>query len=165
MGEHTHYYPKRWRRKVHTYDVYDDFGTLFPYKIVAFLHEILSILVVPFVLIFSLPRQAGAIVQFVHEFTENKNDLGDVCAFAAFDFESHGNSNYGAHVRRDKRYRSKQGKMEKSFVTFKENNPDWVPGPQGQALLNTLNAQKDLSDSMAASQASLTGGPPPEPTS
>jgi len=165
VADSTHYYPRRWRRKVHTYDVYDEFTAMFKYKINIFLQEIASIIIVPFWLMFVMPNEAANILQFVHEFTENKLDLGDVCAFAAFDFESHGNSNYGAHVRRDKRYRSKQGKMEKSFVTFKENNPDWVPGPQGQALLNTLNAQKDLSDSMAASQASLTGGPPPEPTS
>jgi len=159
--EHTHYYPKRWRRKVHTYDVYDDFGTLFPYKIVAFLHEILSILVVPFVLIFSLPRQAGAIVQFVHEFTENMNDLGDVCAFAAFDFESHGNSNYGAHVRRDKKFRSKQGKMEKSFITFTENNPNWKPSEDGETLLVALRGQQELTRSLEMSR----GPPEPEPSS
>lgn len=144
----THYYPKRWRNKVHTYDVYDEFTSLFPYKIAAFLQEVASIVLVPFWMMFVLPGQAEAIVRFIQDFTENLDDLGDVCAFASFDFELHGNSNYGAHVRRDTRYRSKQGKMEKSFLTFMENNPNYTPGPHGQALLNTLTSQKDLSSSM-----------------
>lgn len=155
--EKTHYFPRRWRGKVHTYDVYDDFTTLFPYKIAAFLQEILSICLVPFWMIFVLPSQAENIVRFIQQFTENMEDLGDVCAFASFDFESHGNSNYGAPVRRDRRYRSKQGKMEKSFVTFTENNPNYKPGPHGQALLKTLQDQQELSDSLAISQVQEAG--------
>lgn len=156
VADATHYYPRRWRRKVHTYDVYDEFTSMFRYKVVSFLQEIVGVAVVPFWLLLCLPQQSQQILQFVHEFTETKEDLGDVCAFAVFDFECHGNANYGAHVRRDKKYRSKQGKMEKSLVTFKENNPDWVPGPQGQMLLNNLKAQQDLSASqLMASQASM----------
>lgn len=151
----THYFPRNWRQKVHTYDVYDEFTMMFPYKIAAFFQEIASIVLAPLWMIFVLPNQAAEITHFVQEFTDNMDDLGDVCAFASFDFESHGNSNYGAHVRRDARYRSKQGKMEKSFITFKENNPDWVPGPHGQALLNTLQAQKEVSASMEASMENL----------
>jgi len=151
----THYFPRTWRRKEHTYDVYDEFTMLFPYKIAAFFQEIVSIILVPLWMIFVLPNQAPEITHFVQEFTDNMDDLGDVCAFASFDFESHGNSNYGAHVRRDARYRSKQGKMEKSFITFKENNPNWKPGPHGQALLNTLTAQKEMSASMQCSHENL----------
>jgi len=151
----THYMPKRWRKKVHTYDVYDEFTMLFPYKIASFLQEIASIVVAPFWMIFVLPNEAANIIHFVHEFTENCDELGDVCAFAAFDFELHGNANYGAPVARDKRYRSKLGKMEKSFLTFVENNPNYKPGPHGQVLLTSLKAQKELSDSISMSQVVL----------
>lgn len=153
--EATHFYPKHWRGKVHTFDVYEEFTTLFPYKIVAFLYEVISIVLVPFWLIFVLPKSAAEITHFVQEFTENMDELGDVCAFASFDFESHGNANYGAHVKRDKRYRSRQGKMEKSFVTFIENNPNYKPGPHGQALLSALIAQQELSHSLHMSQAAI----------
>jgi len=154
----THYYPRGWRKRLHTYDVYDEFTTLFPYKISAFFHEIASIVLVPFWLVFVMPQKADQIVHFVQQFTENMDDLGDVCAFASFDFESHGNSNYGAHARSTKNYRSKQGKMEKSFVTFAENNPNYVPGPHGQALLNTIKTQQDLTESTLAASAAAAPG-------
>lgn len=149
----THFFPKSWRGRLHTYDVVDEFQVLFPYKVVEFSRELLSVFLVPLWLIFSLPKQAAGIVKFIHDFTDNVNDLGDVCSFAAFDFESHGNSNYGAHVRRDKWYRSKGGKMEKSFLTFAENNPNWEPSPHGQALLSTIRTQQDLSQSIRMEQA------------
>lgn len=165
VADDTHYYPRRWRRKVHTYDVYDEFTGMFKYKIVSFLQEIVSVVVNPFWMFFILPNQADDILQFVHEFTETKEDLGDVCAFAAFDFESHGNANYGAHVMRDQKYRSRQGKMEKSFVTFKENNPGWTPGPHGQQLLENLKVQQDLTASMLAESQERLQGVPEEPSS
>merc|ERR1712224_472868 len=107
-----------------------------------------------------MPQQAAGIVKFISEFTDNVNDLGDVCSFAAFDFETHGNSHYGAHVRRDKWYRSKGGKMEKSFFTFTENNSNWEPSPHGQALLAKIRTQQDLSHSVQMEQ-SVPAGPEP----
>jgi len=146
--EQTHYYPSRWRGKVHSPDTYDAFSTMFPLKIQTFFNEIISIFVVPLMLIFVLPKQAKAITDFVRDFTETRPVLGDVCSFAVFDFERHGNAKYGAHVPHDKYYRSSQGKMEKSFLTFLENNPNWVPSEDGQQLVQKVKAQQELSKSM-----------------
>jgi len=157
--ESTHYFPKDWRGKAHTYYVYDEFQKMFPYKIQEFLRELVSVFLVPWWLIFSMPKQASEIGKFIKAFTDNCGDLGDVCAFAAFDFESHGNSNYGAHVRRDKWFRSKGGKMEKSFLTFTLNNPNWVPSPHGQALLAAIKTQQDLSQSMKVEAAPVSEEP------
>ena len=61
-----------------------------------FLEEMASIVVTPFILYFSLPRCAPAILAFVRDFTTHVPGVGDVCSLAAFDFERHGNSKYGS---------------------------------------------------------------------
>lgn len=61
-----------------------------------FLEEMASILLTPFVLYFSLPKCAPAIVRFVRNFTLHVDGVGDVCSLAAFHLERHGNSKYGS---------------------------------------------------------------------
>lgn len=62
-------------------------------KVMTFIREILSVIITPFVLGFSLPRSAPAIVDFFREFTVHIDSLGYVCSFAIFDFKRHGNVN------------------------------------------------------------------------
>ena len=57
-----------------------------------------SIVLTPFVLYFSLPRCAPAILQFVRDNTVLVDGVGDICSLAAFDFEKHGNSKYGSPI-------------------------------------------------------------------
>lgn len=152
MVEHTHYFPSRWRNKVHSPETYAAFSVLFPFKVATFLYEMLSIFVVPLILIFYLPKQAGDITRFVKDFTETRSELGDVCSFAVFDFERHGNAKYGSHVPHDKYYRSRQGKMEKSFITFLANNPNWEPSENGKLLVRKVQERQQ---EMTASMQSL----------
>lgn len=147
LTEDTHYYPNRWRNKVHSPVTFDEFTVIFPLKVVSFFYEVVSIFVVPILLIFYLPKQANAITDFVRDFTETRDDLGDVCSFSVFDFERHGHALYGSEVPHDKYYRSSQGKMEKSFLTFFKNNPNWVPSEDGQKLVQKIQQQKELSES------------------
>lgn len=138
------------------HQVHTAFGQLFQMKIALFVQEILSVLVTPFVLWYSLPGCAGAIVDFFREFTVHVDGLGYVCSFGVFDFARHGdtrvrqccsplverlaNTNvvslqFGAPVQvRDERWKSGEGKMEKSFLTFAHANPSWVPRDQAQSL-------------------------------
>lgn len=158
MVEHTHYYPTRWRNQVHSPKTYAAFSELFPFKVATFFHEVLSIFVVPLILIFHLPKQAAAVTKFVADFTETRPELGDVCSFAVFDFERHGHAKYGSHVPHDKYYRSRQGKMEKSFITFLENNPNWTPSENGKLLVRKVqDRQQELSASMASLASSKFG--------
>ena len=60
-------------------------------KIVIYAQELLSVVLTPFVLWFSLPDCAPAIVDFFREFTIHVDSLGYVCSFAVFDFQRHGN--------------------------------------------------------------------------
>jgi len=60
-------------------------------KIAIYAQELLSVVLTPFVLWFSLPDCAPALVDFFREFTIHVDSLGYVCSFAVFDFKRHGN--------------------------------------------------------------------------
>lgn len=60
-------------------------------KIVTFANELISVVLTPFILWFSLPECAPAIIDFFREFTVHVDGLGFVCSFAVFDFQRHGN--------------------------------------------------------------------------
>ncbi|TPX48763.1 hypothetical protein SeMB42_g00331 [Synchytrium endobioticum] len=158
--EFTHYLPSDWRGKLHTEEVRNEFGVLFEYKIVLFLHEILSVVFAPLILFFSLPGCAEGIVDFFREFTVSVDALGHVCSFAVFDFKRHGNIKYGAPSQTSNEYyMSKEGKMEQSFLNFKANNPDWEPNTDGSLFIaNVMSRRNDIPS------ASMAGGMTPADT-
>ncbi|KAF8844838.1 putative transmembrane protein [Paxillus ammoniavirescens] len=138
--QYTHYMPDEWKDQLHSKQVHQEFGELFALKIVIFLQEIISVVTTPFVLWFSLPPCAPAIVDFFHDFTVWVPGRGYICSFAEFDFKRHGNVKFGAPTKiQDERMLSREGKMEKSFLNFKAANPDWNPSdPTGSLYLNRI---------------------------
>ncbi|KAJ3046056.1 autophagy protein atg9 [Rhizophlyctis rosea] len=146
VAEDTHYLPEEWKGKLHTDEVRGYFNELFDYKVLLFLYEVLSLIMAPIILIWSLPPCAENIVDFFREFTVHVDSLGYVCSFAVFDFRKHGNAKYGAPAEADNDYFiSNGGKMEQSFMNFKAQNPDWDPGLEGsQYLGNVLSRREEL---------------------
>ncbi|KAI0664761.1 APG9-domain-containing protein [Cubamyces menziesii] len=138
--QYTHYMPDEWKGELHSKKVHAEFGQLFQMKVVIFAQELLSVLLTPFVLWYSLPPCAPAIVDFFREFTVHVDGLGYVCSFAVFDFQRHGNVKFGAPTQvNDERWMSKEGKMEKSFLNFKAAHPDWTPNdPSGSLYLSRM---------------------------
>ncbi|KAL8292241.1 hypothetical protein RQP46_001707 [Phenoliferia psychrophenolica] len=157
--EHTHYLPVEWRGKLHSAEVHLAFGQLFQMKVALFVQELLSVIVTPFVLWYTLPKCAGPVVDFFREFTVHVDNLGYVCSFAVFDFKRHGDTRFGAPVEAadvGDRYKSQQGKMEKSFLNFTAQNPAWVPRDQTQSLfLSTLGAAPIIPSPLNNSNANL----------
>eukprot|EP01118_Nematostelium_gracile_P011327 TRINITY_DN39_c0_g1_i1.p1 TRINITY_DN39_c0_g1~~TRINITY_DN39_c0_g1_i1.p1 ORF type:complete len:632 (+),score=154.63 TRINITY_DN39_c0_g1_i1:63-1898(+) len=140
--QHTHYMPKSWRNRLHTPEVLQEFSTLFDFKIIVFLMELSSVLFAPFILLFSLPNCADRIIQFVREFTVHEEGVGDVCKFAVFPLEENGNRKYGVESNSTKRVQTKNGKMEKSFLNFKANYPEWQPNSKvGEKYLSHLDSK------------------------
>ena len=142
---YTHYMPDSWKGRLHSKKVHTEFGKLFDMKVVIFVRELLSVVITPFVLCFSLPNSAPAIVDFFREFTVHVDSLGYVCSFAVFDFKRHGNVNvsvlfplrypsliahagkkFGAPIKVKEKYMSKEGKMEKSFLNFKVSESNHI---------------------------------------
>ncbi|KAF8211873.1 autophagy protein Apg9-domain-containing protein [Mycena galopus ATCC 62051] len=136
----THYMPDEWKGQLHSKKIHTEFGQLFAMKILIFAEELISVVLTPFVLWFSLPDCAPAIVDFFREFTVHVDGRGYVCSFAEFNFERHGNVKFGAPAQiHDKRMVSNEGKMEKSFLNFKAANPDWNPtDPSGSLYLSRM---------------------------
>lgn len=60
-------------------------------KILIFVEEVMSVVLTPFVLWFSLPDCAPAVIDFFREFSVHVDGRGYVCSFAEFNFERHGN--------------------------------------------------------------------------
>lgn len=139
MVAFTHYMPRHWRGRCHTYDVRDEFLEMFQYRILLFLQDIMSVLFTPLLLCFVLPFRAERLLQFIRRVSTDVEGTGTVCGYAMFDVNKYGNANYGAPLHASKLLRSKQGKMEKSLVNFMTNHPNWEARPELQNLLARLD--------------------------
>ncbi|KAF5870684.1 putative autophagy-related protein 9 protein [Botrytis fragariae] len=134
--EYTHYMPSHWQDRLHSDEVKQEFSTLYQLKLVIFFEEVLSIIITPFLLWFSLPKCAEQIIDFFREFTVHVDGVGYVCSFAVFDFKKGvGSAPSRGIVKTDVRedyYSTKHGKMAASYYNFLDNymlNPKTgVPG-------------------------------------
>ncbi|KAE8681780.1 nephrocystin-3-like [Hibiscus syriacus] len=164
--QHTHYMPKRWRGKENTETVRIEFETLFQYTGMMLLEEMASIFLTPFLLLFVVPKRVDDILQFIADFTVDVEGVGHVCSFSVFDFQKHGNCNYGSPHNAPHEQRSSQGKMEKSFLSFQSSYPSWEPDTQGkQFLLNIRTFREQMLQGQGARHAYYSGrhwqGSPP----
>ncbi|WWC71134.1 uncharacterized protein I206_105087 [Kwoniella pini CBS 10737] len=163
----THYLPDEWKGKLHSQMVHQSFGQLFALKITIFFTELLSVILTPFVLFFSLPPCAGAIIDFFREFTVHVDGVGYVCSFAVFDFRRDGSDpkaaeevdtateedvnrrqDSKANAKMTNRWREKGNeKMESSVLHFKATHPDWVPSdPSASLFLDRLVGQHNYNN-------------------
>jgi len=150
---------------------------------VIFLEEVLSIIITPFVLWFSLPKCSDHIIDFFREFTVHVDGVGYVCSFAVFDFKK-GPGKVGqpgppnADIREDY-YSTKHGKMAASYYGFLDNyllNPKTgVPGhlppgmrqqfhppPAFPGLMSPTSLAADMQSSrMGRSERRPRSRPPP----
>lgn len=133
--EYTHYEPDHWSGRLHSYEVKKEFSELYKMKVIIFAEEILSIIITPFMLLFTLPRSSDQIIDFFREFTIHVDGLGYVCSFAEFDFKK-GIGNAKKTVEgnaadvRDDYYATKHGKMEASYYGFIGNYGNYMLNPK-----------------------------------
>ena len=140
------------------------------------MQELFGVLISPYVFIFVMPPQADTIIQFVNKITLNVPELGAVCGYSLFDLRKYGagpllgvfrlviaplrcavclwrfsgNKKYGGTVTANKDVRSRQGKMEKSMLSFCANNPDWATGSEASTLLGGLRRFQEEQTSSSA---------------
>ncbi|KAI4340189.1 hypothetical protein MLD38_025052 [Melastoma candidum] len=141
--QHTHYMPKRWRGKENKEAVRLEFETMFQYTGMMLLEEMTSIFLTPYLLVFVVPKRVEDILQFIADFTVHVEGVGHVCSFSAFDFQNHGNINYGSPLNASRNKRSSQGKMEKSFLSFQSSYPSWEPDSNGKQFMSNLRTFTD----------------------
>jgi len=139
----THYFPRRWKNNGASYDTIDEMLGLYRYKVVLFVMEIVSVIVTPFILIFSLPSCAEDITCFVRDNTVD-SPSGHVVGFSMFDFEKFGKDG-GRKWYGKRKSMIVQGKMASSFLSFIASHPEWKPAQSngGEELLQTLSAFRE----------------------
>jgi autophagy-related protein 9 len=117
VAEYTHYLPSEWEGKLHTDWVKSEFSALYDLKIVNILRELVSVVLAPFILWYSLPKSCDRIVDFFREYSIHVDGLGYVCSFAVFNFDKKpvGNKKY---------FDSRDGKMLKSYLNFLDSYGD-----------------------------------------
>lgn len=133
--EYTHYLPEDWEGKLHTDEVKNEFSKLYDLKIMIIIRELLSVIITPFLLWFSLRTSSSKIVDFFREFTIHVDGLGYVCSFATFDFNNANKRKSGFKHKqalfnagegdkfelRSNYFATTDGKMLKSYLNFLDN--------------------------------------------
>lgn len=167
VSAHLHYSPESWKRHPESTSVRQELKELFPTRYQLFIREIIGLFLNPYILYYSLPKNAEELVEFFREFSVQVDGLGYVCSFALFDFERHGDmklleqleqgagdENVLAQRRlqpiEDSYLQSKNGKMEKSLLNFKVNNPRWIPDANTNKFIDNLSGFLDKSAAQLA---------------
>jgi autophagy-related protein 9 len=146
VSKYTHYHPDMWKSRGWDQATHKALSSMFKYKAQLFAMEVVSVIVAPYVLCVSLAKCAEPICEFVLAVRTEVPGAGDVCGFATFDFEKYGDElwegrtigtagadpfaeslsesimrigNVEAATRRFPKPKAREGKMEKSFFSFK----------------------------------------------
>lgn len=169
VASHTHHYPEFWKKRGWDNLIKGAFSELYQFKVKLFVMEIVSVIVAPFVLCFSLPNCANEICSFVQKIKVEVSGAGDHCAYSTFDFdlcedeswegqkmgidihsthEAGGSMNHtrctsDAKKQSSLRPKARRGKMEKSFFNFKAVHPNWKCSSSGQDLIDRMEKYKN----------------------
>jgi len=100
--EYTHYEPKHWTNNFNKYEVRNEFFSLFPYKILIFCYDLISIFLTPYYLIFILPEKSQAICEFMKNNTIHIDSMGYMC--------------------KSNQQKKLDDKMKNSFMIFNKNH-------------------------------------------
>lgn len=145
MSAFTHYYPEEWIGNEHKMTIRNEVLELFPVKITLFGLELLSVIMTPIVLCFSMPNCVPNLLEFITKHAVHIEGVGDICDYACFDFTAYGDTRFGAE--RDGRAdRPNNGKMEMSCLNFHLAHPKWDANKNGQTFLRRIEVQMKYSD-------------------
>ncbi|XP_014005943.1 autophagy-related protein 9A [Salmo salar] len=137
---HIHYMPDHWQGNAHRYETRDQFSQLFQYKAVFILEELISPLVTPFILIFSLRRKSLEIIDFFRNFSVEVVGVGDTCSFAQMDIRQHGHPAWMSEGKTEASIyqQAEDGKTELSLMHFAITNPQWQPPTETTHFISQL---------------------------
>ncbi|CAH1992438.1 unnamed protein product [Acanthoscelides obtectus] len=146
---HTHYLPPNWKGQAHTSKIREEFQQLFPYRVTTLLEELVSSIMTPYFLVAWLYPRRLDIVDFFRNFTVSVVGVGDVCSFAQMDVKKHGNPDWqikeatGSAEVPDQYAQGENGKVELSLVHFATTNPTWIPPPEAEEFIETVNEESE----------------------
>eukprot|EP00494_Astrolonche_serrata_P028636 UN28903 len=164
----THYLPRSWIQNAHMPHVKQEFQSLYQSKVAIVFNELFNVLFNPFILMFTLPDCAEKIVEFVLLNSINISGVGTICKFSQLKIDQTGFDENNADVEEpliqshgDRVVSSplKDGKLEKSIVTFAMNHPRWQTDPiQTDLLLSVAEMGDTISIQHSHSSNNKKGG-------
>jgi len=143
---HTHHFPEAWEQRAHSVEVKNQVCEMFQFKAQIFLMEVLSVVLTPAVLCFSLPLCSSLVLAFVKNHSRYIEGIGAVCDYSLFDFDQYGDEDFGAEKSGfiNQTQRPNDGKLEKSFMNFKQHHPNYDGSRAAQMLTSRLQSFKDM---------------------
>merc|ERR1711871_363386 len=139
VTKHTHFLPSEWRGGGSaSYRTRSQFLELFQFKLVLFFNDLIGVFLTPFILAFWLPTRANKIVEFIRDYTTFVDGLGAVCVFSLFDMR-YSQGGWGGSKSVPPSMRATDGKLMKSLLSFKKENPAWEPGDAGTTALSEVS--------------------------
>ena len=84
--KYTHYMPAEWVNKCNSYRIRDEFLVFFPYTLLIFVQDLISVFMTPIILLRVMPNYADDIAHFVQQNTVN-SPIGKICTFANFEIK------------------------------------------------------------------------------
>jgi len=87
IGRHTHYLPAHWQGNCHSQSVRSEFMDLYQPKVTLFISELANVFSTPLILMFTLPNCVDRLLEFVEEYSDHIDGVGDICSYSRFDFQ------------------------------------------------------------------------------
>ncbi|XP_075436556.1 autophagy-related protein 9A-like [Ascaphus truei] len=153
---HIHYMPDHWQGHAHKLETRNELSQLFQYKAVFILEELLSPIITPFILIFSLRHKSLEIIDFFRNFSVEVVGVGDICSFAQMDVRKHGNPQWlsEGQTQASVYQQAENGKTELSLMHFAITNPHWQPPLESSVFIGHVKekVQQDAANAPPAQQ-------------
>ncbi|KAH3745765.1 autophagy protein 9 [Pelomyxa schiedti] len=130
----THYFPKRWQENPNKADVLKEFENFYSLRIFEWANEVISVFLVPYFLLISLPERADKIVEYFDDYSVSGEFR---CTFGTLSNPIHASKNWGT-VSQSGSKKSNGGKMEKSVINFKVNYPCFLGLDEASDLVESL---------------------------
>ncbi len=119
-SEYSHYLPDDWYEIPSSNHCRKQFSRFLPTKIFKIIYDIMGCVTAPYFLLVAWPSNSYKIVNFIQHNFEYDSQIGHICSLSKLDLEQYGSLNYGPYNGVHNHY-SKQGKIEKSLITFAMN--------------------------------------------
>lgn len=158
---HTHYLPGDWKGNAHTSRIRWKFQELFQMSVLAIIDDMFAPILTPFLMWRWVYPRSLEIVDFFRNFTVNVVGVGDVCSFAEMNIKKHGNPMWqvdGTMGAEDQYNQAEDGKVELSLVHFAATNPNWVPPPDAQEFIESVQDEFAEMSVPLESEALMLGG-------
>ena len=148
-GTHHYYSQETQTLQIHS-SICDELATLCPFKLSIFLGEVLSVVLTPIVLCCSLPPCVPSILGFIQQHTTHQPGLGAILDYSLFPLP--------AERAGDAADNAKNSKLEQSYLSFQQANPQWKGSAQGQNLISRVTAFRQQKAAAASRAAGVVSG-------